>query len=344
VRNEEGAWGDHPVRPISVNPGHYSRLMTIVVTGGAGFIGSNLCRTLLARGHAVTVVDDLSTGFVHNIEGLDLTFIEGSMLDPAITDAAFAGADSIVHLGARGSVPKSVADPLESHLRNATGTIEVLEAARRAGNVHTVVASSSSVYGANPELPKHEWMATQPISPYAASKLATEWYALAYRHSYQLPALAFRFFNVYGPRQPEAHAYAAVMPAFIAAALRGEALPVHGDGNQSRDFTYVDTVCETIAKSCENKLSHGVPVNLAFGTQISLLETIHHLEAIVNHPLERVHSGARVGDVRHTMASHDLLDSLIPGIEPIEFREGLTTTVNWWRDQGFAAVPTAANE
>lgn len=288
---------------------------------------------MLGRGHEITVVDDLSTGFQHNIEGLDVTFVQGSMLDPAITGPAFADADSIVHLGARGSVPKSVADPLESHLRNATGTIEVLEAARRAGNVHIVVASSSSVYGANPELPKHEWMATQPISPYAVSKLATEWYTLAYRHSYGLPALAFRFFNVYGPRQPEAHAYAAVMPAFVAAALRGDPLPVHGDGEQSRDFTYVDTVCETIAKACENKISHGVPVNLAFGTQISLLETIEGLEGILGHSLERSHSEPRVGDVRHTMASHDLLDSLIPAIEPVNFADGLAATVDWWRPQ-----------
>src|SRR5262249_11060375 len=154
---------------------------------------------------------------------------------------------AVVHLAARASVPRSLADPVASHLANASGTVEVLEAARRAGNLHVVVASSSSVYGANPTLPKHEGLATMPLSPYAADKLATESYALAYQHSFGLPALALRFFNVFGPLQPAGHAYAAVVPAFVAAALEGEPLIVHGDGKQSRDFTFVDTVTEAIA-------------------------------------------------------------------------------------------------
>ncbi len=308
--------------------------MKIVVTGGAGFIGSNLCHRLCdTTDHEVVVVDDLSTGFPANIHGLSIVFHEGSMLDPDLLDVACEGADAIVHLGARGSVPKSVVDPVQSHERNATGTIQVLEAARRAGNVHVIAASSSSVYGANPELPKHEWMATQPISPYAASKLATEWYTLAYGHSYGLPALAFRFFNVYGPRQPEAHAYAAVMPAFIASALRGEAIPVHGDGEQSRDFTYVDTVNSVIIDAVERKVSHGIPVNLAYGSQISLLETIARLETIFGHALARHHSEPRASDVRHTRADPSLLLELFPDIEPIGFDEGLLATVEWWRSQ-----------
>lgn len=308
--------------------------MKIVVTGGAGFIGSNLCHRLCATtDHDVAVVDDLSTGFRENLDGIDVEFHEGSILDPALLDQACAGADAIVHLGARGSVPKSVIDPVQSHERNATGTIQVLEAARRAGNIHVIAASSSSVYGANPELPKHEWMATQPISPYAASKLATEWYTLAYGHSYGLPALAFRFFNVYGPRQPEAHAYAAVMPAFIANALRGEAIPVHGDGAQSRDFTYVDTVNSVIIDAVESKVSHPIPVNLAYGSQISLLETIARLETIFGHPLVRHHGAPRASDVRHTKADPSLLLELFPHIEPIGFDEGLAATVEWWRAQ-----------
>ena len=308
--------------------------MRIVVTGGAGFIGSNLSHTLATTtDHQVVVVDDLSTGFRENLDGIDVEFHEGSILDPALLDQACAGADAIVHLGARGSVPKSVVDPVQSHERNATGTIQVLEAARRAGNIQVVVASSSSVYGANPELPKHEWMATQPISPYAASKLATEWYTLAYRHSYDLPALAFRFFNVYGPRQPEAHAYAAVMPAFIAHAMRNEPMPIHGDGEQSRDFTYVDTVNAVIIDAVERKVSHPIPVNLAFGSQISLLETIDKLETIFGQPLERDHGPSRPGDVRHTKADPTLLHELFPDIDPIGFDEGLAATVEWWRAQ-----------
>ncbi len=308
--------------------------MKIVITGGAGFIGSNLCHRLCTTtDHEVVVVDDLSTGFAANIEGLPILFHEGSMLDPTLMDVACEGADALVHLGARGSVPKSVIDPVQSHERNATGTIQVLEAARRAGNIHVVVASSSSVYGANPELPKHEWMATQPISPYAASKLAAEWYTLAYRHSYGLPALAFRFFNVYGPRQPEAHAYAAVMPAFIASALRGDPIPVHGDGEQSRDFTYVDTVNSVIIDAVERKVSHGIPVNLAYGSQISLLETIAKLETILGRRLERIHGDPRPSDVRHTKADPSLLHQLFPDVEPIGFDEGLAATVDWWHGQ-----------
>ena len=207
--------------------------MKVVVTGGAGFIGANLCRTLTAQPgiEEVVALDDLSTGYRHNVVGFDL--VEGSILDAALLDSVFHGADAVVHLAARPSVPRSLADPMASHLTNATGTMEVLEAARRRGGLHVVMASSSSVYGANPELPKHEGMATMPVSPYAAGKLAAEAATLAYGRSFGLPVLAFRFFNVFGPLQPAGHAYAAVVPAFVDAALRGEPLTVHGDGLQS---------------------------------------------------------------------------------------------------------------
>ena len=157
------------------------------------------------------------------------------------------GVDAVVHLGAVPSVPRSIADPVTSHAANATGTVAVLEAARAEGDTHVIVASSSSVYGANPALPKREDLATFPLSPYAASKLATEAYALGYQHSFGLPVLAFRFFNVFGPLQAAGHAYAAVVPQFVSAALDGRPLTVHGDGEQSRDFTYVGTVCDVIA-------------------------------------------------------------------------------------------------
>ncbi len=207
--------------------------MRVVVTGGAGFIGANLCRALTADPAIAEVValDDLSTGHRHNlgpVEGVDL--VEGSILDRALLDRVLQGADAVVHLAARPSVPRSMTDPMASHLTNATGTMEVLEAARRGSRPHIVVASSSSVYGANPTLPKREDMATMPASPYAAGKLAAEAATLAYGRSFGLPVLAFRFFNVFGPLQSAGHAYAAVVPAFIDAALRGEPLPVHGDG------------------------------------------------------------------------------------------------------------------
>ena len=210
-----------------------------------------------------------------------MTFVEGTILDPSALDGAMRDATAVVHLAARPSVPRSIADPVASHLTNATGTVEVLEAARRAGGVHVIVASSSSVYGANPTLPKHEDLATLPLSPYAASKLATEAYALAYQHSFGLPALAFRFFNVFGPLQAAGHAYAAVVPAFVAAALAEEPLVVHGDGKQSRDFTFVDTVTEVIADAIARGVTSATPVNLAFGSRTDLLTLIAELEIVL---------------------------------------------------------------
>ena len=216
------------------------------MTGGAGFIGANLCRRLLAEGDDVVVLDDLSTGDVDNLRDLDVTLVEGTILDPATLDDAMRERrrSCTSRRGRRCRARSPIRSP--SHLANATGTVEVLEAAP-CRQPPRDVASSSSVYGANPTLPKHEDLATFPLSPYAASKLATEAYALAYQHSFGLPVLVFRFFNVFGPLQAADHAYAAVVPAFVAAALDGGPLIVHGDGEQSRDFTYVGTVTEVIA-------------------------------------------------------------------------------------------------
>ena len=275
--------------------------MSIVVTGGAGFIGANLCRRAApTQGDDVVVVDDLSTGDLENLRDLDVTLVEGTILDPEILDTAMQDADAVVHLAARPSVPRSIADPVASHLANATGTVEVLEAARRAGNLHVIVASSSSVYGANPTLPKREDLATMPLSPYAASKLATESYALAYQHSFGLPVLAFRFFNVFGPLQAAGHAYAAVVPAFVSAALEGRPLIVHGDGKQSRDFTYVDTVTEVIADAIARGVTSPSPVNLAFGTRTDLLDVDRRARAASS--ARRV-AGRAHGDARRRRAA-----------------------------------------
>ena len=307
--------------------------MRVVVTGGAGFIGSNLCRTLLESGgvDSVAALDDLSNSSRESLVGLDVDFTEGTILDDAALDAAFAGADAVVHLAALGSVPRSVADPLASHQANATGTLMVLEAARRHGDLHTVVASSSSVYGANPILPKQEDLATRPLSPYGGSKLATEGYALAWGSSYDLPVLAFRFFNVFGPGQPADHVYAAVIPKFIDAALRGEAVIVHGDGEQSRDFTYVDTVNRTITDALLRQVTSDAPVNLAYGNRISLLETLDLLEQQLGAPIARDHTSSRAGDVRHSQADNTRLRELFPDIEPVDFDEGLARTIAWTR-------------
>lgn len=307
--------------------------MKVVVTGGAGFIGANLCRHLGAsRGvEQVVALDDLSTGFAANLDGVAALLVEGTILDPEVLDAAFDGASSVVHLAAVPSVPRSLADPRRSHEVNATGTVAVLEAARRAGCGHVVVASSSSVYGANPELPKHEDLAARPLSPYAASKLAAEAYALAWQSSFGLPTLAFRFFNVFGPLQAAGHAYAAVIPTFVAAALAGEPLPVHGDGRQSRDFTYVDTVCAVIADAVARRVSSPDPVNLAFGTRTDLLEVIALLEELLDRPVAVEHTAPRPGDVPHSQAANDRLRALFPGVAPVDLRSGLAATIDWFR-------------
>jgi UDP-glucose 4-epimerase len=308
--------------------------MRVVVTGGAGFIGANLCRALAASDAVDSVVafDDLSTGRRSNLDGV-CELAQGTILDVDALDACVVGADAIVHLAARPSVPRSLADPVASHVANATGTVNVLEAARRAGNLHVVVASSSSVYGANPVLPKQEDLATRPMSPYAASKLATEAYTLAWQHSFGLPTLAFRFFNVFGPLQPAGHAYAAVVPAFVDAALAGRPLPVQGDGTQSRDFTYVDTVCAVLADALTRGLSHPEPVNLAYGTRTSLLDLIDTLTAVLGTEVEVEHLEPRAGDVPHSQADNTRLRELFPTIEPVPLSEGLERTVDWFRSQ-----------
>ena len=307
--------------------------MRVVVTGGAGFIGSNLVRALLARPEVaqVRIVDDLSTGCKANLAGVGAALYEGSILDRELLDEVFEGADAVVHLAALPSVPRSVADPLASHHANATGTLEVLEAARRAGGPYVAAASSSSVYGANRELPKRETMRTAPMSPYAVSKLATEAYLGAYHHCYGLGVLPLRFFNVFGPLQPAGHAYAAVVPAFLDAALADRPLTVHGDGGQSRDFTYVGTVAQVLTDAVLRRVVHPDPVNLAFGTRTSLLELVGELSAVLGRPLEVAHTVARPGDVRDSQADNSRLRELFPTVVPVPLREGLERTAEWFR-------------
>jgi UDP-glucose 4-epimerase len=319
--------------------------MRVVVTGGAGFIGTNLCRQLLADGDEVVVLDDLSTGSRRNLEGLDVEFHEGSILDRHILDKVLPGADAVVHLAALVSVPWSVEDPIENHARNATGTLEVLMAARRAGVDYVAVASSAAVYGANPELPKHERMVVAPMTPYAVTKVATEEYAIAFGYCYGMRTIAFRFFNVFGPLQPADHAYAAVIPAFVDAAVAGRALPLEGDGTQTRDFIYVGTVARVLADAVHRGVAHPEPVNLALGARTSLKELISEIEQGIGRPVEIDRRPARVGDVTHSQADASSLKSLFPDVEPVPIEQGLRETVRWFvRESARAAGQDSAGK
>lgn len=307
--------------------------MKVVVTGGAGFIGSNLCRHLVEHESIIDVVafDNLSSGRRSNLDGVDAALTEGDITNPDDLDKAFEGATAIVHLAALGSVPRSIEFPLATHHNNATGTLQVLQAAKRAGDLHTIVASSSSVYGATLELPKHEALPTRPISPYAVSKVATESYALAFQHSMGLPTLAFRFFNVFGPLQPADHVYAAVIPLFVDAAMSGRPVTVFGDGLQSRDFTYVDTVCETITRAIIEKTTCETPVNLAFGEPRTVLDVVVAVGELLGTDVNIKHDPPRTGDIRHSDADSSLLYELFPGTEPTPFLEGLQATIDWFQ-------------
>ena len=308
--------------------------MKVLITGGAGFIGANLSRALIDQDwiNEVVVIDDLSFGFRSNLDGLEVTFVEGSILDEDLLKSTMGGVSAVVHLAARSSVPRSIGDPLAAHRDNTTGTALVLEAARSQGDVQVIVASSSSVYGANESLPKHEGLATQPVSPYAATKLASESYTLAWGHSYGMPVLALRFFNVFGPLQPPLHTYAAVIPAFLSAALQNQPLPVHGDGTQCRDFTYVDTVVSVIVDAIHRRVSHLEPLNLAFGRKITLLEVIAELEVLLDRKLTIDYQPPRVGDVARSQADSSALRRLFPDVVPSDFVDGLRSTTEWFQE------------
>lgn len=305
--------------------------MQILITGGAGFVGSNLARMALSQGHQVRVIDDLSTGYRDNLDGLDVDFVEGSINDRAQMDRAMAGVDSVVHLAALGSVPRSIENPIATHQANVDGTLSVLESARAHGVGHVLFSSSSSVYGLNPAMPKQEREWVRPMSPYAVSKLAAEQYVLAYGTAYGIDTLAFRFFNVYGPGQRAGHVYAAVIPVFIDALMKGEPLPINGDGSNSRDFTFVGTVCRVLLDAIERRVSNAEPVNLAFGTNTTLLELIDEIAEVSHQVPEKLHREPRAGDVAHSQANNDSLRSLFPDVEPVSLTEGLTATYEWFQ-------------
>ena len=302
--------------------------MKVLVTGGAGFIGSNLVRTLLSEGHEAVAFDDFSTGLESNLAGLDVEVVRGNLINAEAVARASTGIDAIVHLGARGSVPRSIEFPVATHEANATGTLNVLEAARPQGT-HVIMSSSSSVYGANPLLPKVERTWTQPLSPYAASKLAGEGYMLGYQASYGLPTLVFRFFNVFGPWQRPDHDYAAVVPKWLWKAMTGQVIEVHGDGSQTRDFTYVDSVVDVLMDAIERRVSLDSPINLAFGRRHSLLDLLERIENLLGVSPRVEFVVPRVGDVRNSENDPALLMETFPRVEPVDLDPALERTAAW---------------
>ena len=304
----------------------------VAVTGGAGFIGSNLTKRLLSEGYEVVVIDDLSTGLLSNVDQDNSNFHQISITDAKSLATALKECETIFHLAARGSVPRSIKNPVATHEVNATGTLNVLEAARATG-AHLVFSSSLSVYGRNMQLPKDESMWLGPMTPYAASKLAAEGYVQAYASAYNVPTTLLRFFNVFGPRQRPDHEYAAVLPKWIWLAMQGMPIDVYGDGTASRDFTYVETVLDIAMTAMKEKVLTEGAMNLAYGNRIFLNDTIEMLKK--HFPdLQVNYKENRLGDVKESQNSPSLLKSLFPTITPKPFEDALAETVVWLKDFG----------
>lgn len=306
--------------------------MRALVTGGAGFIGSNLADELISRGDEVRILDNLSTGFAENLPP-DAEFFEGDICDEELVDLAVAGVDVIFHQGARGSVAKSVETPLVTDQWNVHGTLTVLEAARRHGVPRVVAASSSSVYGGVAPRPTVESAPLTPKSPYAVSKMAGEHYLRVYQELFGVETVALRYFNVYGPRQDPSSAYAAVIPKFIASLRAGESPVVHGDGLQSRDFAFVaDVVAANLAAAtAPAEACAGKAYNIAGGAERSLLDLLEILGDILGTSVAPTHTESRAGDVRHSFADCSAAKADLGWAPTVDIAEGLARTADWFQ-------------
>jgi nucleoside-diphosphate-sugar epimerase len=304
-----------------------------LVTGGAGFIGSHIVEALVKKRERVRVIDNLSTGKRENLQHLmdEIEFIEGDLRDPETAAKAAKGADFILHEAAIPSVPRSVKDPIGSTQNNLNGTLHLLMAARDAGVKRLVYASSSSIYGDSPTLPKVEDFLPAPLSPYAASKLAGEYYCQVFYRVYGLETVCLRYFNVFGPRQDPLSLYAAVIPRFITLALAKKPLVVYGDGEQSRDFSFVANVVQANLLACEAMGVAGEQINVGGGGQISLNQLIEELKMIVDADLKVTYAAPRAGDIKHSLASIEKAQKVIGFEPPIPFSEGLHRTVEWFK-------------
>ena len=325
-------------------------MATYLVTGAAGFIGSALVRALLQRGERVRALDNFKTGKRENLAEViaDIDFHEVDLADLDALTRACSGVDYVLHQAAIPSVPKSIADPLSSHRANIDGTMHMLLAAREAGVKRFVYAASSSAYGNTPTLPKREDMKPNPISPYAVQKLAGELYAAAFHRVYGMETVALRYFNVFGPRQDATSQYSGVLSKFITSMLAGKAPTIFGDGEQSRDFTYVDNVvlANLLASQAPGEKVAGRMFNIATGVRYSLKQVFETLKTIVEFEGEAIYDSDRVGDVKHSLADISAAREAL-GYEPIvAFEEGLRKTVEWYRESAQSEnrdLPQAVN-
>jgi UDP-glucose 4-epimerase len=305
-----------------------------LVTGGAGFIGSNICKKLISDGLSVRVVDNLLTGKKSNLAGIldKIEFIEADMGDPAVAARVMKGIDVVLHQGALPSVPRSVDDPAATHRHCVNATFTLLLAARDAKVKRFVYAASSSAYGDTPKLPKVETMPVNPLSPYAAAKLMGEYYCSVFYKVFGLETISLRYFNVFGPQQDPTSQYAAAIPAFVTSILKNKPPTIYGDGEQSRDFTYVDNVVEANLLAARAKKTEGNVVNIACGEAITVNAIIKMINEITGKSVKPIYAPARKGDVKHSLADITAAKKLL-GFKPVLlFKDGLGKAIDWYRD------------
>jgi UDP-glucose 4-epimerase len=304
-----------------------------LVTGGAGFIGSHIAEALVRRGDRVRIFDNLCTGSKKNFADFadGVEFIQGDLVDAAAVKAAVQGVDCIYHQAALASVPRSVEAPLDTHAACVTGTVNLLDAARRSGVRRVVYAASSSAYGDQPTSSKRETDLPAPISPYGAAKLAAEIYCQAFTHTYGLETVCIRYFNVFGPRQDPDSPYSAVIPLFITALLAGRRPVVYGDGGQSRDFTYIANVVKGNLLAADAPAASGQVINVANGRQTSLLQLLAALNRFLGTDVQPIHEPARTGDVRESLADISKARRLLGYESEVDFEEGLRRSIDYYR-------------